>query len=397
MSKFRDISGMVGPLAGYANGGAGGMPAVSSDGYANGGMGGMPVVSSSGYPTGGPSYTARAPAELLGGHAAGAGLRSRAMDLSRLRFSPSMPLRPVAELLQALPMVKGDPVMSNISGGSSEETNLLVQIQYFKDEEPLYDPMMIPVYGSTGSPAPKAVSTLTNSIITFSLARLGFYIKGARIDSEAASWEASGNPTSNRVSTAVNQLLTWIDYSLGHTTSMPASFDSLGALATKLGRISNIPAGSPTLEQSAQRLLSEINPRGRGAGAGPHCLIGNARMMRSLMATESGTTGASGWFPDRRTGLLIYHYQGVPFYRADLEDTNGDKTEGYLFAANLGPDGLHLVHAYGTAESYGVQIDEEPIVPSTAQVHYVVHGAWELVAFDSGAIKGYDDVTYTVA
>ena len=71
-----------------------------------------------------------------------------------------------------------------------------------------------------------------------------------------------------------------------------------------------------------------------------------------------------------------------------------DTTQGYLFAANLGSDGLHLVHAYGSAESLGVQIDEESTAAEKAQGRYVVHGAWTLITFDPGAIFGVTNLSY---
>ncbi len=96
---------------------------------------------------------------------------------------------------------------------------------------------------------------------------------------------------------------------------------------------------------------------------------------------------------DVRTGFNVYHYQGLPVYRCNLADSDPENPEvGYLLAANLGRDGVCLVHAYGTADTLGIQVDEEPAAPQQGQVRYVVHGAWTLFVFDPGAIICYGNV-----
>jgi hypothetical protein len=118
-------------------------------------------------------------------------------------------------------------------------------------------------------------------------------------------------------------------------------------------------------------------------------------MVRSLMASPGGMTGSSGWRMDVRTGLNVYHYQGLPVYRCNLPDSSLEDPEiGYLLAANLGRDGLCLVHAYGTADTLGIQVDEEPAAPQQGQVRYAVHGAWAPFVFDPGAIICYGNVSY---
>jgi len=320
------------------------------------------------------------------------------MDFSRVRFSSSLQTRPVGELLQAIPLVKGAPIISEYTGSEGITNKISVQIQYLNaddvpEEAPLYD---------TGTNAPPSVATGLGATEIFYLARLGVYVPATKIDSFAVAREATGNPASNRIATAVHQVLAGLNLLLGSGTggAQPtvSSFRGIVQLATDLGRTEAASAG---LEVSAQYVLSRINPRSRGAGAGPHCLIGNDKMMRSLMATSSGTNGTSGWRHDPRSGLVVYHYQGIPFYRADIPDQINpmpppptDTTQGYLFAANLGSDGLHLVHAYGSAESLGVQIDEESTAAEKAQGRYVVHGAWTLITFDPGAIFGVTNLSY---
>lgn len=54
--------------------------------------------------------------------------------------------------------------------------------------------------------------------------------------------------------------------------------------------------------------------------------------------------------------------------------------------------GLALVHAYGTAESYGLEVEQEPTAPQTASRDIIVHGAYALLLWDPGAIYGYKEV-----
>jgi hypothetical protein len=60
-----------------------------------------------------------------------------------------------------------------------------------------------------------------------------------------------------------------------------------------------------------------------------------------------------------------------------------------LYAANLGPNGLQLVHAYGSGQTFGLQVDEEPTQSTTATHGLVVHGAWALAAWESSALRHF--------
>jgi hypothetical protein len=138
------------------------------------------------------------------------------------------------------------------------------------------------------------------------------------------------------------------------------------------------------VEKDARYCLSSVNPTGRGAGAGPCCLIGGPKVLRALMASTSGQGASSGWRQDPRSGLNVYHYMGVPFYRASFDET-GDCP---LFAANLGPTGLCLVHAFGTAESLGLELKDQGIEVSSGARVFLLHGAFALLAWEVEAICG---------
>lgn len=329
------------------------------------------------------------PEELPAWSSASPDSPARQMDLSRPLFRAALDV-PVAELFQALPKVKGAPILSAVD--TNGETTLSVQVQY--PEDPVDPYANSPVYSSGSNPA--AVPTAVTGIKEFKLARMGYYVPATKIDSKAVAWVASGNPAATRLPTAVSYLASWVDYFLGRGdgTETPPAFEGLVKYAGSIQRIIT-PGSAINPDEAARLAMTKVNPRDRGAGASVDCLIGNDRMVRSLMNTTGGLTGSSGWRVDARTGLNVYHYAGLPVYRCNLDDFSAVNNQGYLFAANLGRDGLSLVHAYGTADTLGIQVDEEPISPQQGQVRYVVHGAWALFAFDPGALIGYGKVTYT--
>jgi len=222
-------------------------------------------------------------------------------------------------------------------------------------------------------------------------------------------FDARGNPSASRLPVAVTRLAAWVDYYLGRGTGTetPPAFEGLVSYAAKFSRLRNAATldTALNLDVAARLAMTAVNPRDRGAGASVDCLIGNDRIVRSLMASPWGLTGSSGWRMDVRTGLNVYHYAGIPVYRCNLSNyieiiadvPVEDPDKSYLFAANLGRDGLCLVHANGNADTLGIQVDEEPVSPQQGQVRYVVHGAWAPFAFDPGAIIGYGKVNYTSA
>ncbi len=96
----------------------------------------------------------------------------------------------------------------------------------------------------------------------------------------------------------------------------------------------------------------------------------------------------------RRRGRDVYHYMGLPFYRAEFPDSDPEGTEGFLLAMNLGPNGVHLLHAYGSAASLGLQVDPLPVNPSTGTTDYLVHGAFTITTWDPMAMYLAENVTY---
>jgi hypothetical protein len=84
--------------------------------------------------------------------------------------------------------------------------------------------------------------------------------------------------------------------------------------------------------------------------------------------------------------LWLFLFLGTPFYRVNTTTAAGATS---LYAANPGPNGLQRVHAYGSGQTFGLQVDEEPTQSTTATHGLVVHGAWALAAWESSALRHF--------
>lgn len=299
-------------------------------------------------------------------------------DLSQIVFKPGNNTG-VAEFLQVLPRIKGRPVIVS----EAVDTTTALQVSVQRADNAISS---VPLY-TDGSTVTSGVTELA-AAQTFTLARIGLQVSALKIDALAAPKNASRNPVESRVTAAVTDLFRQLDalLAVGAPLAMP-SFVTLTTLAGLRGTASVTPAAP---DVAAMQCLVNIFPTGRGPGEGPHCLIGNNAALLALMQTAAGQSSTSGWRHDPRIGSLVYHFMGVPFYRAPLATSESNTTT--LIAANLGSTGLCLVHGYGTTASCGFQVDEEPTVASGAARGYVVHGAFALVAWEMEAIYGYANV-----
>ncbi|MEZ4393202.1 MAG: hypothetical protein R3A48_19120 [Polyangiales bacterium] len=202
--------------------------------------------------------------------------------------------------------------------------------------------------------------TTLESALILGLARIGLRVTALKIDSAVAP-SVSRDPSAWRVAATSNRLLMTLDTLMGTTTA--GGFQSLGQLAALVDHLDL--AGAATLDDLAISLITSVSASGRGCGEGAHCLIGNNTMLTALAKTATAkANGSCGWRLDPRTGLTVYHFLGVPFYRCDIAEDEGH----FLFSANLGATGLRLtmVHGYGTAETYGLEVDQEPVHPAIA-------------------------------
>lgn len=320
--------------------------------------------------------------------------RGSARDLSQPVYTPwrnftdgggSTSVVLPAEFLQALPKVKGSPLEVIPSDGEAAATQLRVRVQRDIKWSATASSLIYTDVGTDISLMPTVLLTPFESV----LARIGLRISALKIDSAVAP-ALSRDPSAWRVPSAANRLLQSLDAMIGQ--GVAGAFDGLKDLADGAGRF--VDATGLSLEQVAANLLTKISTTGRGCGEGVHCLVGNDTVLTALMQTATAKNNATcGWRHDPRTGLVVYHYLGIPYYRCNIVT---DELEGeYLFAANLGPTGLALVHAYGTAETYGLEVEQEPTAPHTASRDIIVHGAYALLLWDPGAIYGYKKVPLT--
>lgn len=294
-----------------------------------------------------------------------------------------------SEFLQALPFVKGSP-LTVITATAAEGTTLNVVIQ--KDAVWENDAEAT-VYLPTSTTIQEGPSQSSGKD-TYPLVRMGLRVTALKVDS-AVSPSASQDPSAWRVVASTNRLLLGLDQAVGTGfVSGTSGFQGLADLAGGPTPGQFLDGTGVSLDDAAANLLGLVSTTGRGLGEGVHCLVGNNAMLTALMKTPvSRANGSCCWRQDPRTGLTVFHYLGVPFYRANVVPREGGEDGAYLFAANLGPTGLCVVHAYGTRESYGFEVDVESTNAAKLARDIIVHGAFQLLAWEDGAVYGYHSLT----
>jgi hypothetical protein len=287
-----------------------------------------------------------------------------------------------AEFLQAMRFIKGSPLTVTPGPTAAMPTVLSVSVQ--RDSNWIGDADDM-VYTDVAT-AVFAGPSETGLSIPMPLARLGLRVTGLKIDSAVAP-SASRDPSAWRVAAASNRLLMAVDATVGGSGTL---FPSLSSLAVSVDHLATPVAA--TLDDEAIELLGRVSATGRGCGEGVHALVGKPKLLTALAKTATAkTNGSCGWRVDPRTGLMIYHFLGVPFYRCEVADDAEGKAQ--LFAVNLGPTGITMVHAYGSAETYGLEVEQEPTHPQIAARDILVHGAWTLAMWDPGALFGVKGIT----
>jgi hypothetical protein len=233
------------------------------------------------------------------------------------------------------------------------------------------EPRSAEVYDEVRSPV--TLDNVKSEAVRFPLARLGIRFEAFKIDSDAGVRSTALNPMDWKGRAAATSVLRRLDEAIGRSIEIQSDFDFRGLPALCEDRTEKVI----DIEEAAQTAIVNVTPNGRGVGEGPHCLIGGPKVLKKLMSTPSGQRSGSGWKFDPRSRMIVYHYMGLPFYRTDLVET----AEARIYAANLGPSGLNLVHAYGTAESFGLEV-EEHCEASSGKREMLVHGAFGLFTWE---------------
>ncbi|MEZ4391098.1 MAG: hypothetical protein R3A48_08385 [Polyangiales bacterium] len=274
------------------------------------------------------------------------------------------------------------------------QTTMTVKVQRFvagdQGANPLFD---------QGNPPPP-VAFEVGAETEFTLQRMGRSVATYAADLSAAEPGAAGNARQSQTIAAISQLLYWMNKWLGGPLAGQVGFKSVLQIADEANRTNK--STDLAVDVAARRLLTEVWTRGEGAGEGIDCLLGNDQMLRSLMTTAGDTPNCGLWI-DRRSGLNVYHYLGIPFYRVPFphkiipETSEPDPTRGWLVGANLGPMGLQMVHVTGTAESRGIQLDVQPLDAAAGTVVQLVQAALTPVLWDPYGILGFDSVAYSAS
>ncbi len=280
----------------------------------------------------------------------------------------------VAELLHALPMVKVEAAAVNASG------RLAVLVKRAGGA------LANPATWYTSGTVLQIVPASPSAEVEILLARVGYRLQKLIIDDKVTPGATAHRENYWKTLTAALAVLREIDTAIARGDGLEPvpRFLGLKKLSSNSGRTVALPTPTSNLEPYVRRALGAITPNDCGPGGGPHCLIGNAKAMRRLMATSAGQSGSSGWKEDCASGQRVFHYTGIPFYRCDVEIETGNLTR--LYAANLGPTGLNLVYAHGTPMSFGLDIDESSPGTGLAVDDCLVHGAFALALWENEAL-----------
>jgi len=313
------------------------------------------------------------------------------MQLPALRHSPGPPITidgsrsqyrnqyypRVSEFLQALPMVKVDPISGIQPQVTGKPFGLGFDLDFpqaFSAAVGYYD-NNTDIGQLTGDPA------LTQRFpIVF--AQLGLRFEYPRIDGIVTMPGTAGDGAERQMYASISATLAALDTALVRGAFDPAETPTeLLGLAQLAETTSREMAAGNDLDFDIADLVTRITPSGMAAGEGVQCLVTGVKGHRRLQMTTAGMQGNSGWRVDKRTGLTVFHYRGLPVYRADVDEA----TTSTIFAVNMGGTGINLLHAVGTAETFGLVCDEEPMTTTRANSKYVVHGAFALVPWEISA------------
>jgi hypothetical protein len=312
------------------------------------------------------------------------GERDISFDASRPLFRVGSSTN-VSDLLMAIPMLKADPVTAIAPTGAASPFTMKVTVQTAGTLQTAsyYDNL-------------NDITELTAGLATstdFPLARLGLRFSVPKLDSQLGAANTAGDAAEWRMYATAYAVLRQLDIEIVEGTGSagpPQTIKGLEQLSSN-----RTAATTGNTDTDVSRIIREIYPNGTGVGEGIDCLIGSPRAMRKVMASTAGQSASSGFRIDRRTGTLIYHYLGIPFYRSNVEVTGAGLTK--LYGANLGGTGLNLIHTVGSADTYGLTADIDELSTTRASVSYVVHGAYAVALWEEAAafaITGFDVSTF---
>jgi hypothetical protein len=279
----------------------------------------------------------------------------------------------VSELVFGLPMVKGEE-LAVLSGG---ELAVLIRRSSAAG-------------GSSGTPYTSSTSIAAITGLAaeeqLKLARIGARLEDLIIDDKAAAKDTAHQDLYWKSVTAATMVLRQLDIQLATGNGSAPNMRGLESLPALFTGRTAAEGSAAAFESDVRKAIAAVTTNGRGPGEGTHCLIGNDRVLRRFMAVTGGQNGKSGFAHDARSGLNVFHYMGIPFYRTAIATTGGSGVEKTkLYAANLGPTGLNLLYAYGTPANFGLALDDASAPTGQVVKDMVVHGAWALACWEGEA------------
>lgn len=305
---------------------------------------------------------------------------------------PTYPTQAVGEFLEALPMIKAEQVVVSIPSNPSSSM-LTMTAPIFRMNSSAMSGPPNPAYDNVTGPTSINNVGISADPYPNYFARIGLTFPALALDSEVGARLTAQNLQDVRVATAIRVSMATLDTALAQGTGALASgvqlmrgLQALTGTAQNIGMSRSTLSSIATLQADLINAISTITVSGNGSGEGANCLVGGPFAMRALMGTTAGMSASSGWKVDQRTGLFIYHWLGLPFYRANCSEDSS--SGGQMWAANLGPTGLSLAYTSGTPDTYGFQLDELPITETSANRAFTLHGAFALIAWENECAWG---------
>lgn len=315
-------------------------------------------------------------------------------DFTQTLFYPSLDVIP-GEFLSALPRVHASKVQADFDAyGNTQNLYVATQTNYQGSFDATDPPL---IEATSGFTVPVIDAQFTPTLNKFFLTRMGYEVPALLLDKKLLPERASANPEQTRLRVATTNLLAYLNILVSKGGKLPYgdTFDGLGAICDHFNAV--VDGGGMDADLAAMLLMAGISPRGDGTGVGVDALVGNNPMLAALIlspSTGAGRNGLSGWKLDKRTGRVLYHFMGIPFYRApvpvDLVTSSTGKST--LYGVNFGSDGLRLIYGYGTAESMGIQVDKQSVQAANGVSSYLVQGAWTLMVGDPHAVHAVENI-----
>lgn len=286
-------------------------------------------------------------------------------------------------LLKALPWFKIDCAQPWMAGSPNADSEAVVSPKFAID-------------GPTAIDTAEFPTTLLAKQVTDDVDPQVFGRIGMTFDIPFNQWDATirasggNNPLSWRMATAMASCISTVNNQFIHGDADNTNeFNGLLTIATANENVIS-PSGATAADTrfDIAKLIACVSSMGRGATA----LVGNKEAQQLL--TQIFDNGSTMYGPGPDGCDLIPFYNGVPFFRADVNNVDGSPTTTSVLAINTRD--CRALHTSGTASTFGFEHRSvENIsgsVPRSAATNHIIYGGHSLDVTSPGAVYALTDV-----